>query len=98
MPYVIEATLLARPKLLRLNNLLKLSQDFGAVLGQVADHPRIVEESLEVAHNQDEVQHVSAMGILDLTKVLVQVLHFPLDPGNVLGAGSPNFLGLIRLQ
>ena len=36
-----------------------------AVLRQVADHPRVLQELLEIAHDQDQVQHVPAVGLLD---------------------------------
>jgi len=55
----------ARREALRLHDLLELGQDLGAVLRQVSDDPGVVQQLLEIAGDDDQVQDVPAMAIFD---------------------------------
>ena len=60
-------------RLLQIGDLLKLCQNAGMMLRQVAHDARIAEQAADVAHGQDQIEVIGPIAGLDRPKVSLQI-------------------------
>lgn len=69
-------------------------QHIGVMLCQVAQNGFVGHQFGEIALGQHQVEYVLAISLLSQLELLLEITHFSLHLGHLLGADSGDFLGL----